>query len=369
MPSGARAAPSAVRGTRPRIDVLIPAHDEERVLAATLRSVQAQLRSGDRILVVADNCTDGTAGVARTCGADVVERQHASDRGKGFALDFGVRQLNAQKGDVVVIVDADCTLGPGTLDALASDCGAMGRPTQASYVMDCPPNPSPRDLVSRVAVTVKNIVRQRGATTLGGPAILTGSGMAFPWETLSRARLASGNIVEDMQLSFDLLVADHAPRYCAEAMVTASLPPQGKASVAQRTRWEHGHLQTLLHRVPRLAWLGLRQCAAAMVVRRRRSSGTAALAPGGDVVRRLHGDCHRGDMRLRPRAVLRRLWKRCGVADCDGHRLRRVRTRSFAAPTTHGRAALRRRETADLSFVPLPPSDRLGSHRSRSRRT
>jgi hypothetical protein len=47
--------------------------------------------------------------------------------------------------------------------------------------------------------------------------------MAFPWETLSRARLASGNIVEDMQLSFDLLTADHAPRYCAEALVTASL--------------------------------------------------------------------------------------------------------------------------------------------------
>ncbi len=248
----------AAHGARPRVDVLIPAHNEERVLAATLRSVQAQLRPGDRILVVADNCDDGTAEVARTCGVDVVERRHETDRGKGFALDFGVRQLNARNGDVVVIVDADCTLGPGTLDALAADCGVTGRPIQASYVMNCPPNPSPRDLVSRVAVTVKNIVRQRGATTLGGPAILTGSGMAFPWETLSRARLASGNIVEDMQLSFDLLTAGHAPRYCAEALVTASLPPQGNASTAQRTRWEHGHLQTLLHRVPRLAWLGLR---------------------------------------------------------------------------------------------------------------
>lgn len=250
---------TTARGVRPRVDVLIPAHNEEQVLAATLRSVQAQLRDGDRILVVADNCDDGTARVARTCGADVVERRHETDRGKGFALDYGVRQLNAAAGDVVVIVDADCTLGPGTLDALAADCGATGRPIQASYVMNCPPRPSPRDLVSRVAVTVKNIVRQRGATTLGGPAILTGSGMAFPWETLRNARLASGNIVEDMQLSFDLLTAGHAPRYCAEALVMASLPPQGKASVAQRTRWEHGHLQTLLHRVPRLAWLGLRR--------------------------------------------------------------------------------------------------------------
>ena len=246
-------------GARPRIDVLIPAHNEEAVIGATLRSVGAQLRDGDRLLVVADNCADRTAEAALSSGAIVVERTSETERGKGYALDCGVRRLAEGHADVVVIVDADCTLGPGTLDALARDCAASGRPVQAGYLMHAPPNPSPRDVVSRFAVVVKNQVRQRGLTALGGAAVLTGSGMAFPWSVLSRAKLASGNIVEDMQLSFDLLVAGHEPRFCPSAEVHAPLPAARKASMTQRTRWEHGHLQTLMSRVPRLAWEGARQ--------------------------------------------------------------------------------------------------------------
>ncbi|MBL9082360.1 MAG: glycosyltransferase [Planctomycetales bacterium] len=251
---------ATLSGARPRVDVLIPAHNEEAVLAATLKSVNAQTRPGDRVFVVADNCIDRTAEVARQCGAIAVERNDLQRRGKGYALDFGVRQLAAGRADYVVIIDADCTLAEGTLDALARQCAATGKPVQGGYVMTSPASPSPRDLVSRVAVAVKNQVRQRGVSTLGGPAILTGSGMAFPWATLTSAHLASGNIVEDMQLSFDLLLAGHAPTFCSAAEVVAPLPQQRNASLTQRTRWEHGHLQTLLRRVPRLAWQGVRQC-------------------------------------------------------------------------------------------------------------
>jgi len=244
---------------RPRIDVLIPAHNEEAVLAATLASVAAQLLPGDRIGVVADNCTDGTAEIGRAAAAIVWERTDDLRRGKGFALEFGREQLQPDCGDVVVVIDADCRLEPGTLDALGRTAAATGRPVQADYVMTCPPDPSPRDMVSRLAVTVKNCVRQRGTAAWGGAAVLTGSGMAFPWSVFREARLDGGNIVEDMQLSFDLLIAGHAPLYCAEARVVAPLPQQRAASLSQRKRWEHGHLSTLLRRVPRLAWEGLRQ--------------------------------------------------------------------------------------------------------------
>jgi cellulose synthase/poly-beta-1,6-N-acetylglucosamine synthase-like glycosyltransferase len=150
-------------------------------------------------------------------------------------------------------------LEPGTLDALAITAVAANRPVQGDYLMTCPPEPSPRDVVSNFAVTVKNRVRQRGVNHLGGAAVLTGSGMAFPWEIMKHARLDGGNIVEDMQLSFELLIAGHAPLYCSEARVVAPLPQQHKASRAQRTRWEHGHLQTMLNRVPRLLWESVRQ--------------------------------------------------------------------------------------------------------------
>ena len=60
-------------GTRLRCTVLIPAHDEEAVIGATLRRSPDQSRRPDRVVVVADNCTDATAQVARGYGVEVVE--------------------------------------------------------------------------------------------------------------------------------------------------------------------------------------------------------------------------------------------------------------------------------------------------------
>jgi cellulose synthase/poly-beta-1,6-N-acetylglucosamine synthase-like glycosyltransferase len=76
--------------------------------------------------------------------------------------------------------------------------------------------------------------------------------MAFPWSVIRKTSLASGNIVEDMQLSVELAITGHAPVFCASAQVRGLLPQQRQAAKSQRTRWEHGHLQTLLTQVPRL---------------------------------------------------------------------------------------------------------------------
>ncbi|MCY7391009.1 MAG: glycosyltransferase, partial [Leptolyngbyaceae cyanobacterium CAN_BIN12] len=84
------------------------------------------------------------------------------------------------------------------------------------------------------------------------PCPLTGTGMAFPWEALRKVSLASGNIVEDMNLGLDLALAGHPATFCYEARVTSALPQQARAAKSQRTRWEHGHLQTILTQVPRL---------------------------------------------------------------------------------------------------------------------
>src|SRR5262249_21997555 len=76
--------------TAESIVVLIPAHDEAKVLSRTLAGVLPELAAGDRVLVVADNCTDDTAAIARAAGAEVLERDDPRHRGKGFALDAGI---------------------------------------------------------------------------------------------------------------------------------------------------------------------------------------------------------------------------------------------------------------------------------------
>ena len=248
-----------IEGIRPRIAVLVPAHNEAKVIGTTLLKLLPQLTASDRLVVIADNCTDGTAEIAGNCGATVVERQDLDRRGKGYALDYGMRFIEADPPDVVVMIDADCIVDPGTIDGIARRAMTTGRPVQATYLMEQPANPNPKDAVSSLAFMVKNLVRTRGLERLGLPCLLGGTGMAFPWSAIREAPLASGNIVEDMQLGLDLAIAGHPPLFCSQARVTGVLPQKNQAAKNQRTRWEHGHLQTLLKQVPLLLKESLRQ--------------------------------------------------------------------------------------------------------------
>lgn len=246
-------------GTVPSIAVLMPAHDEAAVIDSTLKTLRPHLKPTDQLVVVADNCTDNTAAIARQAGATVIERFDAQNRGKGFALDFGMQHLMAHPPEVVVIVDADCRVEADAIEQISRMAHTTGRPVQAIYLMELPPQFKPSSAISALAFTVKNLVRPRGMDGLGLPCLLTGTGMAFPWERIANSPLASGNIVEDMQLGLDLAIAGHAPLLCRSARVTSILPQQDTAARSQRTRWEHGHLQTLLTQVPRLTLEGVRQ--------------------------------------------------------------------------------------------------------------
>jgi cellulose synthase/poly-beta-1,6-N-acetylglucosamine synthase-like glycosyltransferase len=241
-----------------RCAVLLPAHNEEASIARTVKGILPQLRSQDRLVVVADNCNDGTADAARAAGATVVERQDPGRRGKGFALDYGVRFLGSDPPDVVIIVDADCTLEEGFVDRLASAAAAGGRPVQSCNLVTPPAGAGLKDRLSWFAFQYKNLVRPLGLDRLGLPCLLS-TGAAFPWPVIREAPLATGNIVEDMQLGLDLAVAGHPPRFCPRAVMTSALPSGGRAAATQRTRWEHGHLRTLLSQVPRLVVSGLRR--------------------------------------------------------------------------------------------------------------
>jgi cellulose synthase/poly-beta-1,6-N-acetylglucosamine synthase-like glycosyltransferase len=249
-----------VAGRAPRVVALIPAHDESAGITRTLASVMEQLGPDDRVLVVADNCSDNTAAVARAAGAMVVERHDTTQRGKGYALDYGMRHLAAsgQCPDVVVIIDADCLIGPDAIKSLTRAALDAGRPAQALYLMHAPAGAGLKSRVAEFAWLVRNQVRPLGWHRLGCPCQLMGTGMAFPWSMLSGADLASGAIVEDMELGLDLARAGQAPVFCPEALVWSEFPTSDRALAVQRTRWEHGHLHMLLSRGPRLLGQAIR---------------------------------------------------------------------------------------------------------------
>ena len=125
----------------PTIAVIIPAHNESTGIINTLNSIAPQLKSQDYLLVVADNCTDDTANVVRDAfknhathwhsKLELVERTDQYLRGKGYALDFGIKHCQQSPPEIVVIIDADCLADINTIASLAAKCMLEKKPVQA----------------------------------------------------------------------------------------------------------------------------------------------------------------------------------------------------------------------------------------------
>lgn len=283
---------SYLTGFEGRLAVLVPAHNEAEVLAGTLVSIKHQLRATDRLVVVADNCTDTTADIARSQGAEVIERRHDTKRGKGFALDFGVDYLRegpaeniketdafaqpAQTPDIVVIIDADCQLAPGCMAALVEACERVRAPVQGLYLIEGEPaldfrarvaaaghampevgESLPRLNVGDIALRLRNHFRPLGLARLGGYVPLQGSGMAFPWSALEGVDVASSALAEDMKLGLDLARAGKGAHFCEAARLTSRSAPSSAAASTQHKRWVHGHIELMLTSAPLLFLSGL----------------------------------------------------------------------------------------------------------------
>ena len=240
-----------------RVAVLVPAHDESAGLLPTLSDIKLQIRAGDRLLVVADNCTDDTIAVAAAAGAEVVERNEPERKGKGYALAWGLRHLGVDPPEIVIVIDADCRLAEGMIDRLASACAATHRPVQALDLMIAP-NGCPIDFkVAEFAWRVKNWVRPLGLTALGLPCQLMGTGMAFPWDVIGSVNLASGSTVEDLKLGLDLALARNPPLFCPFPGVSSDFPVTVEGARSQRQRWEQGQIATIAVVVPRFIFFAV----------------------------------------------------------------------------------------------------------------
>lgn len=240
----------------PTTVIVVPAHDEEKVIAGTL-SVVKGLSSRVQVLVVADNCTDQTASIATAQGARVVERSSAHLRGKGYALQHGIDQLRASPPDVVIVLDADCTTTPADMHRLATACMRASAPVQGIYLMHAPAEAAIGIKVAEFAWLVKTMVRPLGWQSWGGTSQLMGSGFALPWGVASSLNLASGHIVEDMKLTVDLAERRQAPVFVTDSQVASTFPVTDAAQATQRRRWEHGHLSMVLTVVPRALLKGM----------------------------------------------------------------------------------------------------------------
>lgn len=239
-----------------RTVVILPAHDEELVIGRTLAVLKTVVPSGFEILVVADNCSDATAAVARHHGVRVEEREDRARRGKGHALAFARDCLRADPPSSVIVLDADCRTDRESLAALAGACEQTRAPTQAINLLEPSRSAGPLVQVSSFAFLIKNLVRQRGLQRLAGSVHLTGTGMCLPWPLFERADLATSSIVEDVRLGIELSRGGAHPRLIEESLVWSPHAEQSH-TLGQRSRWEGGFLALARATAPGLIGRGL----------------------------------------------------------------------------------------------------------------
>lgn len=232
-----RAPPSAV--------VVIPAHDEETSIAATIAALGAEAAGIADLLVVADNCSDRTAEIAGATVAKTIVRTDPDLRGKGYALAFARNELSSAPPDVVLIIDADCRIDRQGLTALIEAAAPGSAPAQAVNLLRPDLTAAPFVQVSNFAFMLRNLVRQRGLQRLAGRVHLTGTGMALPWALFAEADLGGASLVEDLNLGVTLAAKGH-PAVLVEQATVWSAAASARDTLQQRARWEGGFLSNAL---------------------------------------------------------------------------------------------------------------------------
>ena len=245
--------PPLVRARREaRVAVIVPAHNESIGIIPTIEDVLPQLGRNDRLIVVADNCSDDTAEVAERAGAKVVVRNDLQRIGKGYALGWAIDHIKDDPPDFVVFVDADCRVQSDAIVRLSEVCDSLRRPVQACFLMRAPENSPINHGLAEFAFLLRNLVRPLGLKNLNLPVQLMGTGMIFPWDLIRSVPLASGHLVEDLKLGLDLADMAKAPYFYPAVKVTSEFPATDKGTDSQRQRWVQGHLGMILKSVPRL---------------------------------------------------------------------------------------------------------------------
>ncbi len=224
--------------------ILVPAHNEAAHIERCLRSLQQAANELTTIIVIADNCSDNTAEIARQAGVRVIERHNAAERGKGFALAYAIAQLWAEDFAAFVIVDADTIVAPNFVTAMQARFADRADAVQCRYgVLNA--QAAPRTRLLNIALLAFNVLRPRGRERWGLSAGLLGNGFGLARATLAAVQHSAHSIVEDLEYHLKLVRAGRRVQFADETTVLAEMPVAGAGVTTQRARWEGGKLQML----------------------------------------------------------------------------------------------------------------------------
>lgn len=239
------------------VTVLVPAHNEEVSLPGTLTALTQQERPPDRIIVVADNCTDRTVQIAREMGFEAFETVDNS-HSKGGALNQALRRYLPTMGlsDVVMVIDADTQLDPRFVDVAA---GEMETDPVLSAVGGIFYGEDGNGLIGQLQRNEYTRYALQLKARNGRVFVLTGTASMFRVEALLDVAAArgvylpgeTGNIydtsalTEDNELTLALKTLGATMKSPQECRVTTEIMPTWRNLWKQRQRWQRGALENI----------------------------------------------------------------------------------------------------------------------------
>jgi MYXO-CTERM domain-containing protein len=244
----------ATGAARPRLTIVVPAHDEEATLPACLRSLREAIDAdgGDaRVVVVADACADATARVAEGMGARVLVRDDEAERGKGFALRHAWQTLRAESIDALAVVDADTVVDASFVREVRAHLGSGADAVQTRNLVRNP-DASARTRLLSLGMLAMNLVRPLGRERLGCSVGVFGNGFAVRRDALEQVPFTGSSITEDLDFHLRLVLAGRRVRFVDSTSVWSDMPTTGSEARGQRARWEGGRLNALRRWAPSL---------------------------------------------------------------------------------------------------------------------
>lgn len=242
--------------------VVVAAHNEEQVIGQLVENLQILKypRHLFEIFVVADNCTDATAAIAREAGANVYERFNTDQRGKGYAMEWMFNQLLQMETrfDAVVVFDADNLVHPDFLLEMNSKLCA-GEKVIQGYLHAKNPTDTWVAGTFAIAFWVVNHVWHLAKYNLGLSSVLGGTGMCISTDILERFGWGATCLTEDMEFTMKVLVQGIRTTWAHDAIVYDEKPLTFMQSWKQRKRWAQGHFDVARRYIGKLVVEGIRR--------------------------------------------------------------------------------------------------------------
>ena len=231
----------APKGRRERkLRVVIPAHDEAKVIAGILGDLPRADYPSDHveIWVIADRCSDSTEEIAARFEASVANREQGP-AGKGAALAWYLAQHPLRPDESLVVFDADNRVGPEVLGRISDELDA-GHGVVQCYLDVANPDGSLIAEASALSYWAGNRMVQLARSNLGWSADLGGTGMAISAGLLEQVGGFGDSLTEDQDLGARIVLAGHRVEWLHDVKVRDEKPTDIGVTVRQRARWMSG---------------------------------------------------------------------------------------------------------------------------------